>query len=125
MRILYFITFICFLSCDSQTDCSSFKNGKFKIVDKKLNHESIIERNDSIQIERNLETGEESKYLIKWSGDCEYSLQITSGSEEVLNVLKDKLIFVKIISTERDGYTFQVEIENIGYVGIQKVKKIQ
>lgn len=129
MRIQFFfislLGLILLTNCSSQTDCKSFKNGKFRVLDEKLNHESIIDRNDSIQIEKNLTTGDVSEYIINWTSDCEYTLEIIKGSTETLKILNDKLVFVTIISVETDGYKFQVEIEGMDYVGINKMIKIQ
>lgn len=132
MRIRYFLKIITFIgvlvlftNCYSKTDCKLFKNGKFKIIDENSNNESIIERNDSIQIEKNLTTGDVSEYIVNWTNDCEYTLKIIKGSKETLSILKDKLLFVKILSVESGAYKFQVEIEGIDYVGIHKMIKIQ
>jgi hypothetical protein len=112
-------------SCSSQTECGKFKNGKFTLIDPKLNHESIIERIDNKQTELNLITGSESEYLVEWINDCEYNLKIIQGSEDAMKILNDKILYVKIISTEKDRYTFEVTIEGIDYKATQTMQLIK
>ncbi len=121
---LLFIGFVC-LGCSAQSDCEKFKNGKFKLDDLKLGFESIIERNDSIQVERNLTMNTVSKFKITWKNSCEYSLDIISGNDELVNAFKGKTLNVKIISTHANEYTFEAWIDGIDHVATQTVKRIE
>ncbi len=113
---------ILFFSANSyaQPECSNFKVGKYFLSDPALDYEMVIERNDSIQIERNMTTGTESKYWIDWKNDCEYSLKIFMGTDDELEFYKDKLLYVKIVNTEKNHYIFEASIQGMDY----KVKQV-
>src|ERR1700683_1471555 len=62
------------------TDCSKFKNGSFT-YESSIRHSMIhIDRNDTIQFERNLVTGAVAKCHVSWVSPCEYELQLISAS---------------------------------------------
>ncbi len=123
----FFLLFIglIFSSCSSQSDCEKFKTGRFKLDDPTSGFESIIERNDSIQIERNITMNTVSKYYITWKSPCEYALEMISGSDKLMEVPKNRTLNVKIISTKADQYTFEAWIEGIDHISTQTVKKIK
>lgn len=75
----------------------------------------VVERNDSIQIERNMITGTESQYWINWKNDCEYSLKIFKGPQDEMEFYKDRLLFVKIIDTEKNYCTFEASIQGFDF----------
>ncbi|MBK6266384.1 hypothetical protein JKA74_15170 [Marivirga sp. S37H4] len=56
-------------------DCSNFKTGKF-YTDTPTLGRTIIERNDSIQIEKNIEVGYHYVLQIEWEDDCTYKLTL-------------------------------------------------
>jgi hypothetical protein len=85
------------------------------LSDPAMNYEMVVERNDSIQIERNMITGTESKYWIDWKNDCEYSLKIFKGPEDEMEFYKDKLLFVKILNTEQNNYEFEASIQGLDF----------
>ncbi|MEN8121577.1 MAG: DNA topoisomerase IV [Bacteroidota bacterium] len=119
------ISYLFLSSCVSQNNCTDFKTGKFQLIDNELKFEAIIERNDSIQTEKILSTGEVSKFKISWINDCEYSLQIIEGPERYKNLYKNKLLFVKIISTYNNEYTFESKMEGSELIITNTIKKLK
>ncbi|SRR5579862_6755169 len=62
------------------TDCSKFKNGSF-IYESSIRHSiTHVNRDDTIQFERNLVTGAVAKCRVSWVSSCEYELQLISAS---------------------------------------------
>lgn len=80
-------------------NCSEFKTGKFKYLEK--NRIEKIVRTENLQIEINPKTGVEIYTKIEWKSDCEYVMTY----EKILNYSKDtshiigKKIFVEILET--------------------------
>lgn len=105
----------------AQPECSRYKIGKYVLTDPSINYEMVVERNDSIQIERNMITGTESKYWVKWKNDCEYSLKIFKGPKDEMEFYKDKLLYVKIVETEKNNYTFIASIQGQDFSITQKM----
>jgi hypothetical protein len=95
-------------------NCKDFKTGKFRFeyeVDgvKKV---TLFERNDSIEIE-NFE-GKIDTASIRWVNDCEYILKKLHPK----NMAEEKSIGMKILTTSKDGYTFE-----FGMVGTAKKQR--
>ncbi len=121
--IFYALLLFC-ISCSSQSECEKFKTGKYKINDLELKHESVIERTEFHQIERSITTGTESKYEVSWLNDCEYTLKLLSGSEDLTKVFKDKLLRVKVIPINEDQYELEASFEG-GPIGRQKMVRVK
>lgn len=97
-----------------QRNCNDFKTGKFEftqeIEGKKL--VSIFERNDSLQIETF--NGKIDTASVRWINDCEYILLKIHPK----NMQEKKAINIKILSTNKTGYTFEYS-----FVGESKKQK--
>lgn len=104
-RFIFYISLLLSLaSCYHQErNCNDFKTGKFQfeleIEGKK--ETSIFERNDSIQIETFRGTKDTSS--VRWINDCEFVLQKLRPK----NREEKKAIHMKILSTNKEGYTFE------------------
>lgn len=100
----YILLSLSLASCYHQErNCNDFKTGKFQfeleIEGKK--ETSIFERNDSIQIETFREKKDTSS--VRWINDCEFVLQKLRPK----NREEKKAIHMKILSTNKEGYTFE------------------
>jgi hypothetical protein len=104
------------LCCRNQSDCSEFKNGKFFSISPVTKDKIIIERNDTLQVETNTETGIIMKSKISWKNPCEYQLTAISNSK----VLQDGVdsffsitpITVTIIDHGKDFYVFKAKVDS-------------
>ena len=101
------------LSKPSSVNCSTYKNGEFRYkfsLDGKFIFFSI-KRNDSLQYEKNLTTGESAVYKITWVDSCTYELQYLKGnthsSQEELEMRKKAIITTKIIGGSEKFYLFK------------------
>jgi hypothetical protein len=103
------------LSCNEKPDCTDYKTGKFYMYSPITKDKIIIERNDTIQVETNANTGEVSKYKINWMNACEYKVTNLNGK-----TLKDGIdsffsitpINVSIVSTGKDYYVFHIKVDS-------------
>lgn len=104
MKKIILIASFTLVSCyNAERNCADFKTGKFEfsqeINGKKMT--SVFERNDSIQIETfNQKTDTAS---VRWINDCEYILQKIHPK----NREEKKAINIKILTTNKNGYTFE------------------
>ena len=109
MKKLIIIVFFGIVSCyNVERNCKEFKTGKFEFVQeidgKKM--KSIFERNDSLQIETF--NGRTDTAFIRWVNDCEYILQKINPK----NMQEKKAINIKILTTTKNGYTFEYSFIN-------------
>ena len=77
------------------------------------NEKYRIERNDSLQIEKDLVTGVEVKLSIVWVDDCEYHLSFIerpTKMKETFESYTNKLI-IKTIRTTKNGYEYLSRFE--------------
>lgn len=104
------------LSCRNQSDCAEFKNGKFFSISPVTKDKIIIERNDTLQVETNTETGIIMKSKISWKNPCEYQLTAMSNSKSLQDGVDSFFsitpIVVKIIDHGKDFYVFQAKIDS-------------
>ena len=111
------ICIIALTSCLSQqSNCARFKTGMYSL---KLpgGGYSIIERRDAMQLETNSVTKQTLRSKIKWLDDCDYELKYLSQSEQVsdsiISFIQSKVLKVKIITTGKDYYVFEAEMDGI------------
>lgn len=106
---LFSIASLLFLvvSCYSvERDCNAFKTGTFEfeaIVGTEIYKTRFI-RNDSIEID--YFRGKVDTSSIRWINDCEYIVKNLNPK----NMAEEKAIHMKILSTQKDGYTFEYNI---------------
>ncbi|MFT5750532.1 MAG: hypothetical protein ACI828_000125 [Flavobacteriales bacterium] len=108
-----------------QLDCKIIKVGTFKIDDPTYDFKSIIIRNDTIQIEKNLTLNTVSKYVVKWKNPCEYSLEMIEGPNDKMELNKGKILRIKIISIQEDNYTFEAKMDGIAIVATNTAERIK
>lgn len=108
---------------ENKLTCKNFKTGKFKLTDS-ITGDFIIERNDSIQIEKSVKYGDTLIYRINWVNDCEYELVMQKGREELMNIFKGKILIVRIIETYKETYKFESYLKGTNDKYYQKIRKI-
>ncbi len=94
---------LCTSCYQEEKNCADFKTGTFKF-EQEINgeiHLSTFVRNDSIEIETYM--GKTDTASIRWINDCEYILQKINPK----NMAEQKGIHMKILSTNKDEYTFE------------------
>ncbi|MBK0368877.1 DNA topoisomerase IV [Flavobacterium agrisoli] len=114
-KLIALVPFVTLISCyQTEHNCKDFKTGKFKFeyqVDG-VTKTTIFERKDSIEIETF--EGKTDTASIRWVSDCEYVLQKLHPK----NKAEEKAISMKILTTQKDSYTFE-----FGLVGSDQKQK--
>ncbi len=97
----------------SLSDCSKYKRGTFSYHFKnkgKLVYFTFT-RADSIQLEKNEQNGNVSKFKIAWIDNCRYTLTFLEGTEvlpkELLDLKKRLIITTVIIGSGKNYYLFK------------------
>ena len=110
------------LSCKIPSDCSNFKVGKYKYVNPNINIEIV--RNDTLQVEKDLDNGWDIYTSIEWSSDCEYTLTYLKivNAEEYMNQLIGQRIDVEIVETSDKSYVARVKSKRIDNELIEFIK---
>jgi hypothetical protein len=106
---IVFIISLLFISCYQQErNCTDFKTGEFQfeLVIDSIKEVSVFKRTDSLQIETF--RGKTDTSSVRWINDCEFVLQKMNPK----NMKEQKAIHMKILTTEKYGYTFE-----FGFVG--------
>lgn len=116
-----------FLACQSDAknmDCTKYKSGKFLFyakqgeINKSVNY--LVERDGADQKETNLITGEVANFKVKWTGDCEYELQLMKSTDKHLDSMAQYVNDVKmkttIIEASADYYLFEVKTATSDFV---------
>lgn len=103
----YFLLILsCFLltSCyESHRDCTNFKTGtyEFEALSGTEVYKTTITRNDSLEID--FYQGKRDTSSIRWINDCSYVLQ----KKHPKNQAEKKAILIRILSTDKNQYTFE------------------
>ncbi len=97
--------FCLFAACLKQPErnCTDFKTGKFKVEFevKGQKHTTLLERNDSIQIETY--QGKTDTASVRWVSDCEYIVKNLNPQ----TMAEKKAYAIKILNTSKNTYTFE------------------
>lgn len=105
MRFSLLLISLLFLnSCyESERNCSDFKTGtfEFEALSGTEVFKTTITRNDSIEID--FFNGKSDTSSIRWINDCEYVLQKIHAK----NQAEKKAILIKILTTNKNNYTFE------------------
>ncbi len=112
---LLFLSFSVFLGCYSpERNCADFKTGtfEFEALSGTEVYKTTIIRNDSIEID--YYKGKTDTSSIRWINDCEYVVKKLNPK----NMAEEKAILIKILTTEKNRYTFE-----FSEVGKTKKKK--
>lgn len=106
MKYSLFFVFIFIVSCKAQNNkCKKFKTGLFKYADSDFQN-SIILRNDSIQVETNSKTGNKTIGYINWLSDCKYTLTYKTAGDSINDSLVGTTFTVDIISITKNSYKY-------------------
>lgn len=104
-----------FSSCyEQERNCKDFKQGVFEfetLVGTEI-LKTTFKRNDSIEID--FFEGKADTSSIRWINDCEYIVR----KLHPINMAEEKAIHIKILSTNKNSYTFEY-----GVVGQAKKEK--
>lgn len=96
-------------------DCSNLRKGKFEYRGGLTKTIFSIERDDSIQIERNEGTQDGMKLRIDWMGTCEYKLSalafIINGKDSAIDKSKFPLIKTRITKITSNYYVCESKVE--------------
>ncbi|WP_026934466.1 hypothetical protein [Christiangramia echinicola] len=118
-RIAALLSLFLISSCfNPERNCKDFKTGTYEF-ESFINGELVTSRfirNDSIEIEKFM--GNTDTSSVRWINECEYILKNMNPD----GMAEEKAIHIKILSTTKNGYTFEY-----GQVGdAKKVKgKVQ
>jgi len=108
--IFFFIVAISQGSCHFKdaSICDKYHNGTFFYLPKGSNRKLVLERTDSIQIEKDLTTGRISKYKISWT-DCKYSMVLIDANFKLHENMKpeDYSFKYEIIKQADQYYVFK------------------
>lgn len=100
------IALFLFTACNTgkEVNCEQFKDGTFKIEDT-TNGTSYIVRNGSHQTEILSGQTDSSTFVVKWIGDCEYTLTPTAETRLQYHRLpSDAMLTIKINETKDNSY---------------------
>jgi hypothetical protein len=114
VRIYFISVILCSLfipSCSEKKDkldCSTVKKGKFEYKGGFWNKHFSIERDDSIQIERDEDTGFGMRFKIEWKEGCEYELTplsfIINGKDSAIENLDSRRMNTQILKVTGNYY---------------------
>lgn len=103
-RFSALLCLILLTSCfNSERNCTDFKTGTYEF-ESFINGELVTSRfirNDSIEIEKF--RGETDTSSVRWINDCEYILKNMHPD----GMAEEKPIHIKILTTNKNGYTFE------------------
>lgn len=108
MRVLLFlVVFISLSSCyNAERNCKEFKTGTFEfeaILGTEVLKTTFV-RNDSIEID--YFQGKADTSSVRWINDCEYIVKKLNPK----SMAEEKAIHMKILTTDKNTYTFEYNI---------------
>lgn len=91
---------------DATANCKQFRTGKF-YLDDSASGRTIIERNDSVQVEINESLGAKLRLRITWINDCTYTLSLIGmeGPKDDSDDWPPGLVLTSVISNS-DGNSY-------------------
>ena len=99
-------------------NCDAYKTGKYLYT--AFSSHVLIDRNDTLQVETNLDTRNKIYYKITWTGPCTYNLTFLSTTEHLSDfMLKDKKsapLIVSIINGDDSYYFYESKRSNSALV---------
>lgn len=114
---LIFISFFLLSACyEPQRNCADFKTGtfEFEALSGTEVFKTTIVRNDSIEID--YYQGKSDTSSIRWINNCEYVLRKINPK----NQAEKKAILIKILTTDKNKYTF--EFSEVGKTKTSKAR---
>jgi hypothetical protein len=111
LRLAAILSLPIFHGCKSSFDCSLYKTGKFSYLSKETTHRILIIREDSTQLEEDVDGNASIREKIIWINPCQYDIveirKITDTSEVKLNAPNP--IHTTIANGQGDSYTVEIE----------------
>jgi hypothetical protein len=117
--LIIYCLYLAIASCnfsERKLNCNNFRTGKFvsHIADDQY---SVLERNDTVQIETNKLTGHMFKSRIKWTSACEYELsnfeESKNSSDSLRSIWQGKIIKTKIIKVGSDYCVYESRMNGV------------
>ncbi len=106
MSIKYFsIAFFWLFTVNSVSqvkDCSKFRTGTFK-----NNDNTVIVRNDSLQVEVDTKTNHKYKAAVKWLSDCQYTLTFVEITDPSFSQMTGIKLTVDILDVSENSYRYR------------------
>ena len=116
-------------ACENNNKCSDFKTGDFILHSKYLNSDILINRKDSIQVEKIVSSGKVIINKIEWINSCEYKLQYLNVnfpiSDSDLAYLRRQSINTRILKTEKDYYIAESLARGMSEPYIDTIKRVK
>jgi hypothetical protein len=79
-----------------------------------------MNRNDSIQTEINQQTGDISRFAIKWTDECKYELKLMESTinypDSIQKMEKNTPLKIEIISSTGDYYIFKSKRDDMDFI---------
>jgi hypothetical protein len=104
--ILLLLILVCTRSHAQKRDCSTVKNGTFKVIGPD-NSFTIIERQGDEQIETSIDNVYRTIFQVQWINSCCYTLKVKKVLKDNQNcpMAGDKtIVTVTINNVQKDGY---------------------
>jgi hypothetical protein len=122
MSRIGFIKIICFLlfvsSCadkENRPDCSIIRNGKFEYRGGFSTKHFTIQRDDSIQIEKDPDTGLGMKFKIEWDDECHYELKLISfiigGKDSLIKQSEFPTVKTEVVKVTKNYYVCRSSLQ--------------
>lgn len=94
------------IAFSQNSDCSKFREGKFRIADTRAGVVTIADRNNMYQTETSEALKAVVRFRITWQDNCSYTLKLDKviRNENKISFPPDLEIKVKITQTTADGY---------------------
>ena len=122
MKYCMLFCLIALTSCyKKERNCEDFKTGKFSFsqeIDGK-NQVTLFERNDKFQIETY--NGKTDTASVRWVNECEFVLEKLHPK----NMKEQKAISMRILTTNKNSYTFEYSFVNDENKQLGTVTKIE
>ena len=122
MKALRLIIIISFSLCsclgrNQDPECKKCRTGNFTFYASQFHDTIMIERTDSLQVERNLRSGFITKSKVNWLSDCDFELIFMNSSDPKIESIADQIkktpLKIHIIKVEKDYYAFELKMEGI------------
>lgn len=122
MKYCILLLLIALTSCyKKERNCEDFKTGKFSFSQEidGTKQVTLFERNDKFQIETY--NGKTDTASVRWVNECEFVLQKLHPK----NMKEQKAISMRILTTNKNSYTFEYSFVNDENKQLGTVTKIE
>ena len=121
----YLILMIPLLFINSSIKCKGIKKGVFISIDKNFG-KTIIQRNDTIQLEGNKKLGTLFLQKIRWIDECSYIIYETKTLKDDANLeMSNDTFRVTFKESKNNIYDVSVFVESMNFTHESKIEKIR